>query len=207
MLENKLIKRLFDILISLLVLILCLPLFMGIALAVFYSMGFPILFKQQRPGLHNKPFMMYKFRTMNDARDADGRLLPDEQRLTRFGKFLRSTSLDELPELINVLKGEMSMVGPRPLLMDYLDRYTPRQAQRHLVRPGITGWAQINGRNDQTWKERLKMDVWYAHNWDLLLDLQILARTALIVFRREGISAKGHATMPTFFGVTDSSII
>jgi sugar transferase EpsL len=207
MLESKFIKCLFDLAVSLLILIILFPVLIGIALAVFYSMGLPILYKQQRPGLHGKPFMLYKFRTMRNDRDADGRLLPDEQRLTRFGRFLRSTSLDELPELINVIRGDMSLVGPRPLLMDYLDRYTPKQAQRHLVRPGLTGWAQINGRNEQTWKERLKMDVWYARNWDLLLDLQILVQTVLIVLRREGINAEGYATMPTFFGVTDSSII
>src|SRR5690606_3092583 len=143
---------------------------------------------------------MYKFRTMTDARDENGRLLPDEQRLTKFGRFLRSTSLDELPELFNVLKGDMSLVGPRPLLMEYLPLYTPEQARRHEVRPGITGWAQVNGRNAISWEEKFKYDVWYVDNWSLWLDLKILFMTIVAVLRRNGISAEGHATMPVFRG-------
>jgi lipopolysaccharide/colanic/teichoic acid biosynthesis glycosyltransferase len=141
---------------------------------------------------------MYKFRTMIDARDASGKLLEDAERLTRFGRFLRSTSLDELPELFNVLKGDMSLVGPRPLLMGYLDRYTPEQARRHEVKPGVTGWAQVNGRNAISWEDRFKLDVWYVDHWSLWLDIKILWLTLLKVFRREGISAQGHVTMPEF---------
>jgi lipopolysaccharide/colanic/teichoic acid biosynthesis glycosyltransferase len=153
-----------------------------------------------RPGLHGKPFVMYKFCTMLDLRDKEGNLLPDEQRLTGIGRFLRSTSLDELPELINVLKGEMSLVGPRPLLMEYLDRYTPEQARRHNVKPGITGWAQVNGRNAISWEDKFKLDVWYVDNWSLWLDIKILFLTIIQVFRREGISADGYSTMPKFMG-------
>jgi len=153
-----------------------------------------------RPGLKGKPFYMYKFRTMTDETDEQGNLLPDELRLTRLGKFLRSTSLDELPELFNVLKGDMSLVGPRPLLMQYLDRYTPEQARRHEMKPGITGWAQVNGRNAITWEEKFALDVWYVDNWSLWLDLKILAMTIVKVFKREGISAEGEATMPEFMG-------
>jgi sugar transferase EpsL len=169
-----------------------------IALLVWRTMGRPVLFRHVRPGLHGKPFVMYKFRTMRDLRDAEGKLLPDEARLTPFGRWLRTTSLDELPELVNVLRGEMSLVGPRPLLMEYLDRYTPEQARRHEVKPGITGWAQIHGRNNLSWDERFKLDVWYVDNWSLWLDVKILWRTLWMVLRREGISAQGHATMPRF---------
>jgi len=163
-------------------------------------LGSPVLFRQERPGLHGKPFMMYKFRTMTDQRGADGSLLPDRERLTPFGRFLRSSSLDELPELINVLKGEMSLVGPRPLLMEYLDRYTPEQARRHEVRPGITGWAQINGRNSLNWEEKFKLDVWYVNNCSMLLDFRILLKTVGKVVGREGISEKGQETMSKFTG-------
>ncbi|MCI5119089.1 MAG: sugar transferase, partial [Candidatus Electrothrix sp. LOE1_4_5] len=155
---------------------------------------------QKRPGLHGKPFRMYKFRTMTDERDAAGNLLSDEQRLVPFGRFLRSTSLDELPELINVLKGEMSLVGPRPLLMEYLDRYTPEQARRHNVLPGITGWDQVNGRNAISWEEKFQLDVWYVDNRSLWLDIKILWTTLLKVFRREGITQEGQATMEEFTG-------
>ncbi|RAR27439.1 sugar transferase [Pseudomonas sp. MDMC224] len=171
-----------------------------VAYLVRRNLGSPIFFTQMRPGLGGKPFVMYKFRTMSDARDSEGKLLPDDQRLTRFGKFLRSTSLDELPELWNVIKGEMSLVGPRPLLMKYLELYTPEQARRHEVKPGITGWAQVNGRNALTWEEKFKLDVWYVDNWTLTLDLRILWLTILKVVRRDGISAAGHATMPEFRG-------
>lgn len=161
-------------------------------------MGRPIFFKQVRPGLYGKPFVLYKFRTMLDLRDQTGKMLPDERRLTSFGRWLRSTSLDELPVLFNVLKGDMSLVGPRPLLMEYLDRYTPEQARRHEVKPGITGWAQINGRNAISWEEKFALDVWYVDNWSLLLDFRIIFLTILKVLKHEGISADGYATMPEF---------
>jgi len=192
------LKRMFDVGVSATALVVLAPVMGLIALAVWRTMGRPVLFRQVRPGLHGKPFVMYKFRTMRDLRDAEGKLLPDEARLTPFGRWLRSTSLDELPELLNVLRGEMSLVGPRPLLMEYLDRYTPEQARRHEVKPGITGWAQIHGRNNLSWDERFKLDVWYVDNWSLWLDLKILWRTLWMVLRREGISAQGHATMPRF---------
>jgi len=159
-----------------------------------------VIFTQERPGLHGRIFKMYKFRTMRDLRDAGGNLLPDEQRLTKLGRFLRSTSLDELPELFNVLKGEMSLVGPRPLLVAYLDRYTPEQARRHEVLPGITGWAQVNGRNAISWEEKFKLDVWYVDHQSFWLDLKILFMTLAKVFKREGISAEGSATAPEFMG-------
>ncbi|MCS6923723.1 MAG: sugar transferase [Fimbriimonadales bacterium] len=192
-----------DVLLSCAALALLSPLMLALALLVWRKLGRPILFRQLRPGLHGKPFVMYKFRTMTDARDAQGNLLPDSERLTPFGKWLRSTSLDELPELFNVLKGDMSLVGPRPLLMEYLDRYTPEQARRHEVKPGITGWAQIHGRNALSWDEKFQLDVWYVDNWSLWLDLKILWRTLWIVLRREGISAEGHATMPEFRGSSE----
>jgi len=188
----------FDVVVSAVALTVLAPVMGLTALAVWRTMGRPVLFRQARPGLHGKPFVMYKFRTMRDLRDAEGKLLPDEARLTPFGRWLRSTSLDELPELLNVLRGEMSLVGPRPLLMEYLDRYTPEQARRHEVKPGITGWAQIHGRNNLSWDERFKLDVWYVDNWSLWLDVKILWRTLWMVLRREGISAQGHATMPRF---------
>jgi len=194
------LKRVFDIVVSAVALTVLAPVMGLIALAVWRTMGRPVLFRQARPGLHGKPFVMYKFRTMRDLRDAEGNLLPDEARLTPFGRWLRSTSLDELPELVNVLRGEMSLVGPRPLLMEYLERYTPEQARRHEVKPGITGWAQIHGRNNLSWDERFKLDVWYVDNWSLWLDVKILWRTLWMVLRREGISAQGHATMPEFRG-------
>lgn len=164
------------------------------------ALGRRVVFSQIRPGLHGRPFTLFKFRTMRDQRDSYGGLLPDEERLTRFGQFLRSTSLDELPELLNVLRGEMSLVGPRPLLMEYLDRYTPNQARRHEVKPGITGWAQVNGRNGLTWEEKFELDVWYVDNWSIRLDLTILWLTVVKVCRREGVTAKGFATMPEFTG-------
>lgn len=194
------LKRVFDVVVSAIALVALAPVMGLIALAVWRTMGRPVLFRQVRPGLHGKPFVMYKFRTMRDLRDAEGKLLPDEMRLTPFGRWLRATSLDELPELLNVLRGEMSLVGPRPLLMEYLERYTPEQARRHEVKPGITGWAQIHGRNNLSWDERFKLDVWYVDNWSLWLDLKILWRTLWMVLRREGISAQGHATMPEFRG-------
>jgi len=164
------------------------------------SLGTPAIFKQQRPGLHGRPFMMYKFRTMKDVRDTSGKLLIDGERMTRFGNFLRNTSLDELPELFNVLNGDMSMVGPRPLLIDYLPLYSAIQARRHEVLPGITGWAQVNGRNAISWDEKFKLDVWYVDNQSFWLDLKILWLTVLRVIRREGISQSGHVTMEKFKG-------
>ncbi len=193
-------KRFLDLILVIPALILLAPVLATVALLVWLKMGSPVIFRQQRPGLHGRPFMMYKFRTMTNARDAEGNLLPNEQRLTRFGKFLRSTSLDELPELINVLRGEMSLVGPRPLLMSYLERYTPEQMRRHEAKPGITGWAQINGRNAVTWDERFKNDVWYVDNLSLWLDLMIILVTIEKVWQREGISQPGRATMEEFRG-------
>jgi sugar transferase EpsL len=197
------IKRAFALVTSLLVLILLSPLLALIGLTVRVTVGSPVLFRQQRPGLHGKPFTIYKFRTMTDARDARGNLLPDAERLTPFGRFLRSTSLDELPELFNVLKGDMSLVGPRPLLMQYLDRYTPEQMRRHEVKPGITGWAQVNGRNVLTWEQKFALDVWYVDHWSLCLDLKIIALTAWKALTREGISQPGQATAQEFMGHSD----
>lgn len=192
------LKRCFDLVVASIALVVLAPVILGIAWLVRRTMGTPVLFRQMRPGLHGKPFVMYKFRTMTEARDAHGNLLPDHQRLTPLGRWLRATSLDELPELVNVLKGDMSLVGPRPLLMEYLERYTPEQARRHEVKPGITGWAQIHGRNALSWEEKFRLDVWYVDHWSLWLDLKILWRTLWIVLKREGISAEGHATMPEF---------
>lgn len=193
-------KRLFDLLLSLGgLVVLSLPLLL-LWILVHRRLGSPVLFRQVRPGLHGQPFMMVKFRTMTDERGADGELLPDAQRLTAFGRFLRASSLDELPELWNVLRGEMSLVGPRPLLMEYLPLYSPEQARRHEVRPGITGWAQVNGRNAVSWDERFKLDVWYVDHRSLWLDLRILWLTVRKVIVREGINAQGEATMPRFTG-------
>lgn len=193
-------KRLLDLVAASIGGLVVAPVAAAVAFLVRQKLGRPILFRQSRPGLHGRPFELIKFRTMTDARDAEGQLLPDEQRLTHFGRILRSTSLDELPELWNVLRGDMSLVGPRPLLMEYLPRYTPRQARRHEVRPGLTGWAQVNGRNTPSWQERLEMDVWYVEHQSLHLDLRILFRTILAVLRREGINTGGHATAPPFRG-------
>lgn len=191
-------KRIFD-LIAVVVLVLALgPLLIILAFLVRIKLGFPAFFTQIRPGLHGKPFTLYKFRTMNDRHDAMGKLLPDADRLTSFGRFLRASSLDELPELWNVLMGDMSMVGPRPLLMQYLERYTPVQARRHEVRPGITGWAQVNGRNAITWEEKFNLDVWYVDNWSLWLDIKIIGMTVWKILKREGISQPGQATMEEF---------
>lgn len=197
---NGTAKRIFDALASGAALIVLSPLLLAVAGLVRLFLGSPVLFRQERPGLHGRPFMLVKFRTMTDAADAGGRPLPDEDRLTRFGRFLRSTSLDELPELWNVLKGEMSLVGPRPLLMEYLPLYSARQARRHEVKPGLTGWAQVNGRNTLTWEDRLEMDVWYVENRSWLLDLKIIWKTIGIVLHREGISRQGSATMEKFQG-------
>lgn len=193
-------KRLLDLIIVIPALIMLAPVMAVIALLVRIKLGRGVIFRQRRPGLHGRPFMMLKFRTMTDARDAQGRLLPDEQRLTPFGRFLRSTSLDELPELFCVLRGEMSLVGPRPLLMQYLERYTPEQRRRHEVLPGITGLAQINGRNALSWEEKFAYDVQYVDQLSLWLDLKILALTLWKVMKREGISQPGHATAEEFMG-------
>jgi lipopolysaccharide/colanic/teichoic acid biosynthesis glycosyltransferase len=174
------------------------PVLLLAALASWMALGRPILFRQRRGGLHGRPFEVLKFRTMSAARGADGALLPDEARLTGFGRWLRRTSLDELPELWNVLRGDMSLVGPRPLLVEYLDRYSAEQARRHEVRPGITGWAQVNGRNATTWPERFRLDVWYVDHVSFWCDCRILARTLGTVLRGGGLSAEGHATMPEF---------
>lgn len=193
-------KRAFDLLVAILALLLLAPLLLVLVLLVRINLGSPILFRQQRAGLHGKPLLIYKFRTMTETRDAEGNLLPDEARLTRFGKFLRATSLDELPELLNVLKGEMSLVGPRPLLLKYLGRYSPEQMRRHEVRPGITGWAQVNGRNALTWGQKFSLDVWYVDHQSFHLDLKILTLTAYKLVRREGINQPGQATAEEFTG-------
>jgi lipopolysaccharide/colanic/teichoic acid biosynthesis glycosyltransferase len=192
------VKRLFDLILVLPSLILIAPVIGVIGVLVWISMGRPVLFRQVRPGKAGNPFEVYKFRTMLDKRDGSGNPLPDEARLTWIGRFLRSTSLDELPELFNVLKGDMSLVGPRPLLMQYLERYTPEQARRHEVKPGLTGWAQVNGRNAITWEEKFRLDVWYVDNRSLWLDMKIIAMTVLKVIRREGISEEGRQTMSEF---------
>jgi lipopolysaccharide/colanic/teichoic acid biosynthesis glycosyltransferase len=194
------IKRLFDLLLTILGTLLILPYLLILAFFVRIFHGKPLLFVQIRPGKHGKPFRMYKFRTMTNARDVTGNLLPDHDRLTPIGKFLRATSLDEFPELINVLKGEMSLVGPRPLLMDYLPLYTPEQSRRHNVKPGMTGWAQINGRNAISWEEKFRYDVWYVENWSLWLDIKILFMTMLNVLLRKGINHNANETMPFFQG-------
>jgi lipopolysaccharide/colanic/teichoic acid biosynthesis glycosyltransferase len=195
-----LLKRLLDLVISVPALIILSPILLLLVCIVRLKLGSPVFFQQVRPGLHGAPFTMYKFRTMTDARDADGSLLSDEQRLTSFGRFLRSTSLDELPELLNVVTGDMSLVGPRPLLMRYLDRYTPEQARRHEVKPGLTGWAQVNGRNAISWEEKFELDVWYVDNRSLWLDIRIIFLTLLQTVRQDGISQEGHATMEEFMG-------
>ncbi|NQZ04710.1 sugar transferase [Idiomarina sp.] len=193
-------KRLIDFTVALVALIVALPILLICALLIRLFIGKPVLFKQTRPGLKAKPFNMVKFRTMTNERDEHGNLLPDEKRLTRLGKFLRSTSLDELPELWNVLNGDMSLVGPRPLLMEYLDLYTDEQARRHEARPGITGWAQVNGRNAISWEQKFNLDVWYVDNQSMWLDIKIIFMTAKKVLVREGISASGEATMSKFKG-------
>lgn len=194
------IKRIFDFFTALLALVFLAPVFAVIAWQIRRKLGSPVLFRQARPGLHGVAFEMVKFRTMREAVGAHGRPLPDAERMTPFGNFLRSASLDELPELWNVLKGDMSLVGPRPLLMEYLPLYSPEQARRHNVRPGVTGWAQVNGRNALTWDEKFKLDIWYVDNRTFWLDIKILMMTVRKVFVREGISATGEATMPRFTG-------
>jgi len=194
------VKRLFDLFVSISLLILLLPPLLVIACMIRWHLGSPVLFRQQRPGLHGKPFYIYKFRSMTNARDRSGALLPDAERLTRFGAFLRRFSLDELPQLFNVVKGELSLVGPRPLLMEYLPLYSSTQARRHDVKPGITGWAQVNGRNAISWGDKFCCDVWYVEHQSFLLDMKILWMTVIKVFKSEGVSQEGHATMEKFKG-------
>jgi sugar transferase EpsL len=196
-------KRLFDLMLTLPGLILISPLLLVIGLLVRICMGSPIIFRQIRPGLKKAPFPLYKFRTMREAYDQEGHLLPDDQRLTALGRFLRTLSLDELPELFNVLRGEMSLVGPRPLLMQYLDRYTPEQARRNEVLPGMTGWAQVNGRNAITWEDKFRYDVWYLDHWSLRLDMKILFLTLWVVLQRKGFHQPGEATMNEFMGTKE----
>lgn len=197
---QEIIKRIIDIFGSLLGFAILIPLFLIISIIIKLNSKGPIFFKQNRPGKNEKIFSLYKFRTMKELRNKDGNLLPDEKRLTKIGRFFRKLSLDEIPELWNVLKGEMSLVGPRPLLVEYLNRYTPEQARRHEVKPGITGWAQINGRNAITWEEKFKYDVWYVDNKGLWLDFKIIFMTIIKVIKREGISHPGQATMEEFKG-------
>lgn len=199
-LHHQIGKRLIDICLSGTALLLLMPLLVIVAILVRWRLGAPILYWQQRPGLNGRLFWMVKFRTMTNECDASAVLLSDTRRLTPFGRFLRSTSLDELPELWNVLVGEMSLVGPRPLLMEYLDHYTPEQARRHAVKPGITGWAQVNGRNAISWEQKFRFDLWYVDHQSFSLDMRIMLQTVAAVFSRKGISAKGHATMPQFMG-------
>lgn len=193
-------KRIFDFVIALLLLVLFSMPMLVMILLIRSMLGSPVFFSQVRPGMHCKPFRMIKFRTMTEERGPDGQLLPDVMRLTHLGRFLRSTSLDELPELWNVLRGEMSLVGPRPLLSEYLPLYSPEQARRHVVRPGITGWAQVNGRNSLSWEDKFRLDVWYVDHQSIWLDIRIIWLTVEKVLLREGISAQGEATMPKFTG-------
>jgi lipopolysaccharide/colanic/teichoic acid biosynthesis glycosyltransferase len=195
-----LIKRLFDVVLSFLALILFFPIYISLVLLIRITIGKPVFFKQIRPGLHGKPFTIIKFRTMTNVYSNGGSILSDAERMTNFGRFLRSTSLDELPELWNVLKGDMSLVGPRPLLMEYLPLYSAEQKRRHLVRPGLTGWAQVNGRNAISWSDKFKLDIWYLDNQSFLLDIKILFLTAKRVCQRQGISADKNETMPRFTG-------
>jgi lipopolysaccharide/colanic/teichoic acid biosynthesis glycosyltransferase len=195
-----LLKSLLDRSVAAAGLVASLPLLAGTAAVIRIGIGSPVLFRQQRPGRHERPFEVVKFRTMSNARDESGELLPDAKRLSPLGQFIRSTSLDELPQLWNVLRGDVSLVGPRPLMMEYLPRYSPEQARRHQVMPGITGWAQVHGRNSISWEEKFELDVWYVDNWSLMLDIKILLLTLRQVVRRDGISAAGDATMPPFMG-------
>lgn len=200
--QQRTVKRAIDVVVAAGLLAATAPALASAAALVRATLGTPVFFRQRRPGLHGKPFSIWKFRTMTDARGPDGTLLSDAERLTRLGRFLRASSLDELPQLVNVLRGEMSLVGPRPLLMQYLERYSARQAHRHDVVPGITGLAQVRGRNALSWEEKFELDVQYVESWSLALDLKILAETALRLLDRSGIAQAGHATMPEFMGST-----
>lgn len=197
---QKIGKRIFDVIVSSLLLVILSPLLIFLSMLVRIKFGSPIFFKQIRPGYQGKPFTIYKFRSMKQTYDLNGNLLPDEERMCSFGNFLRNLSLDELPELINVIKGDMSLVGPRPLLMEYLSYYTPKQARRNEIKPGITGWAQVKGRNLLSWDEKFNFDVWYVDHVNFLLDLKILFLTVYKVFKRQGIHAPGYSTMPMFYG-------
>ncbi len=199
-------KRALDLLLAAIVLLLACPLILITAIATFVREGRPILFSQMRAGYRDRPFRLFKFRTMSNARDAKGKLLPDQERLTRWGRFLRASSIDELPQLWNVLRGDMSLVGPRPLPILYLPRYSPVQRRRHLVRPGITGWAQVNGRNALTWEQKFDLDIYYVDHQSLALDFKILALTSLRLIRPRGISAQGAATMPEFMGSSSPAV-
>lgn len=191
-------KRIFDIVFSSIAIIIFFPILLGVYVTCLLTFGKPVIFKQKRIGLHNRSFTIFKFRTMTNGKDSFGDLLPDGQRITRFGRFLRHSSLDELPELFNVFRGDMSLVGPRPLLVEYLDHYTQEQIRRHNVLPGITGWAQVNGRNAISWQQKFDLDIWYIDNWTLLLDVKILFMTIWQVLNRKNIKASDHATMPKF---------
>jgi sugar transferase EpsL len=193
-------KRIFDLLIAAILLVITMPLLLVTGLLVWIFLGAPILYLQPRAGYKGRPFRPYKFRTMSDRRDAQGKALPDAERLTRFGRFIRAASLDDLPQLLNVLRGEMSLVGPRPLFLRYLDRYSPEQMRRHDVHPGLTGWAQVNGRNALTWDEKFTLDVWYVDHWSFWLDMRILWMTPWKVLAREGVNQPGHATAEEFMG-------
>ncbi len=195
-------KRLFDLVFSLFLVILLLPLFSLLSVVVYVNLGSPILFRQQRPGLHGNPFTFFKFRTMDDKTEENGQLLPDDARLTGLGSFLRRTSLDELPQFFNVIKGEMSLIGPRPLLMEYLELYTDEQMRRHDVKPGITGWAQVNGRNAISWEEKFRLDLWYVDNHFFLLDCRIILLTLVKIMKRDGINQEGSATMEKYKGLS-----
>jgi sugar transferase EpsL len=199
------VKRLFDITISVSLLILLIPVLIVTAILIMASLGRPILFKQKRPGLFGKPFILYKFRTMKELRGDDGELLPDLERTTVVGRYIRKFSIDEFPQLYNVIKGDMSIVGPRPLLMEYLELYSKEQSRRHNIKPGITGWAQVNGRNETTWNERLKLDVNYVDNYSALLDIKILFMTILNVLKGSGVNNSGENTMPKFKGNKSSN--
>jgi len=199
---SRALKRGLDVVVSVVALVLLSPLLVAVTVLIWLRLGRPILFRQQRPGYKSVPFLALKFRSMTDQRDGQGGLLPDGERITPFGALLRRSSVDELPQLWNVLRGDMTLVGPRPLLMQYLDRYTPEQARRHSVLPGITGWTQVNGRNDLPWEQKLALDVWYVDHWSLSLDLRILGLTVWKVLKGEGIAAEGSATMPEFMGST-----
>jgi sugar transferase EpsL len=198
-------KRVLDRAAAVLGILVFSPVLAIVALLIRLNLGSPVLFRQMRPGFRGRQFTLVKFRTMFNDRDGNGELLPDEQRLTRLGKFLRATSIDELPQLWNVLRGDLSLVGPRPLLMSYLQRYSPAQARRHDVMPGITGWAQVNGRNALSWEEKFELDLWYVDHWSFRLDCQILLLTLMRVMGRNGISHVGHSTMPEFTGTTKST--
>jgi sugar transferase EpsL len=200
---QRLGKRALDLILTVPALLILLPMMMAIALSIRLTMGRGVIYKQKRPGLLARPFELWKFRTMKDIQDDEGRPAPDELRLTEFGRFLRRTSLDELPEVVNVVRGDMSLVGPRPLLMEYLDRYSPRQSRRMAVKPGITGWAQVNGRNAIDWETKFEYDLWYVDHVSFAADIRILGLTCQSVFLREGISHDNHATMPGFMGIKE----